>query len=501
MKVINLFVFLFLMSNGLMHSQSSFFNISETEPFKDVKYSTSILDVHNFEGGEVLVIRKAKKLFLINDFSKDHVLLNNIEIEREKKETYLGSYSTDDGITFFSSLRVSKTEIEMYAHTYNYESQKADKKLLYSVSKGNKKNKFSLFKREKHQENFRVSPNGQYVAFTVDHINNKVNNQGVRVYDTQLNELYSKSYELNEKNIFAFDDFVVTNDAEVICAGITYITDKKRKKDTKSDYDYTLFKINKDQLTKKIIELGDNYVNEIRFSQSENSIRMLGFYSERNSRGMKGGVSYLLNGSDINSVSFKETPFPAEVYQDIYNEKKADRKKDKQKELKRYYLDYSLTDDEGNGYLIAEQFYITTRSVSTGNGAMYTENIYHYANILVLKFNIDGELVWGRTILKHDLFPSYHPFIAGNRLHILLNTGKNVSEKSDGRKKLKKGLFEKLSLFDVSFDPETGEQKMESLREGSKGYYQPNHGSYGYDSFVMTNFSKKNKRFFILTKK
>lgn len=501
MKVINFFIFLFLISNSLMYSQSTFFNVSETEPFKDVKYSTTILDVHNFEEGEVLVIRESKKLFLVNDFSKDHVLLNNIEIKKEKKESYLGSYATDEGITFFSSLKTSKTEIELYAHTYNYESQKASKKLLYSVTERGKKSKFKLFKRQKHQVSFRVSPNGDYVAFTVDNINNKANSQGVRVYDTQLNELYSRSYELNEKKVFAFDDFVITNDAAVICAGFTHITDKKRKKDSKSNYDYTLYKITKDQLTSKQIELGDNYVNEVRFSQTENSIRMLGFYSERSSNGMKGGVSYLLNGSDINTVSFKETPFPAEVYQDIYREKKAVRKKDKQKELKRYYLDYSLTDDEGNGYLVAEQFYTTTRSVSTGNGGFYTETIYHYANILILKFNVEGTLVWGRTILKHDLFPSYQPFVAGNRLHILLNSGKNVGEKSDGRKKLKKGLFEKLSLFDISFDPATGDQKMESLREGRKGAYQPNLGSYGFDSFVMTNFSKNKKQFFILTKK
>ena len=497
------FAYLLLFFTQLSISQSSFFNVTETPPFEDVKINGIVLDVYNFDNDEIVVLRQAKKRFLVNDFSSDHTMKSNIEILHEKKEAYLGSIITDDLLRIFTSLKVSKKVVEINCYTHNLTTQETNKKVLYTSVKGKNNGKYSLFtgSSRKHSENFRVSPNNKYIAFAVDNINTRTEKYGIRVFDANLNEVFSKEYSGNEENYYFFDDFVVTNNGEVISAGKLYKEGSKDKKNGKANYEYIIHKITPESATSNKIDLGDNFIKEVRFAQTETNLRMLGFYSERNSFRMKGGISYTFNGSDINNISVKQSPFPAEIYNDIYKKQKAERLKKKEKEFRNYYLDYSIVDEEGNGYLTAEQFYITT-TTNNINGIVTTNQVYHYDNILALKFDIEGNLVWGRTILKKEIFPSYQPFVIDNALHILLNTGKNISEKSNGRKKMKKGFFEKLALFDVSFNPTTGEKKMEIIQD-KKGrrFYNPSQGSFGYESFIMTNFSKKKRQFLILTKK
>jgi len=488
-------------------AQSTYFNVEETTPFKDIKKGSDLVDVHQFDSGETILIRAIKKEYVLSAFDASHRLVANIELDKAKKETIIGSVATEGLVRIFTSDKVDKENIDVYCRTYFLSSKRIEKVKLYSQETGRRRKTsiFTLFEPapKKYQENFRVSPNGEYIAFSIDNINSKTTSSLIRVYDKNLTEIYEKEYVKETENLFQFDDFIITDDIEILTAGKLYKEGISDKKKGKANYEYVIHKVSEDDHSFATINLGDNFIKEVRFAQTDDAIRLLGFYSEKSSFRMKGGISYAFNGTDISNVTPKVTPFPASIYDDIYNENKAERKKKKEKEFRSYYLDYSIIDEEGNAYLTAEQFYITQHTFNNGpNGAMSTVTTFHYDNILVIKFDKEGNLVWGRSIFKKANSPSYNAFAVDKKLHILLNTGKNIQEKSNGRKKVKKSFLEKSALFDIVFDQDGNDTyQMVKENDGRKDFYSPNRGNYSFNQFIMANLSKNKRQFLILTKK
>ena len=503
------FLSLFLCATINSTAQSTFFDVIKTPPFKDIKKGGELVGVHTFEEGGVVLIRAVKKQHFVSAFNSKYEMIANVPLEKERKELFIGSVADDKVIRVFSVNIVDKKTRELYCQTYNLSSKSIEKTKLYTTNAtGKGGGKFglllTLFGDRKHEENFRLSPNGEYMAFIADNINKKTNSYSVRVFDWDLNEVYATSYYKDIENYFQFDDFVVTNIGEVICAGKFYKRGDKEKRKGKANYQYIIHKIDGNGSTSKEINLGENFVNELTFAQTENTLRLVGFYSEKKLNKMKGGLSYSFSGTDIEKIEIKKSPFPESVYKDIFREKKAKRLKEKEKEFSNFYLDYSFVDDEGNAYLLAEQFYVTYQTTGAGiNGGFGTTTpVYHFNSILVLKFDVEGNLAWGRTLLKTDTRPSYNAFVMDNQLHLLLNTGKNVREKSDGRQKVKRGTFSSTALFDISFDKDTGDQSFNIIQENKgKSYYNPYTGNWGYNAFVMANLSKNKKTIFNLKEK
>ncbi len=504
MKKIVLLLLLTYASLGL--SQSSYFNIKETNPFKDTKKGSILLNVHQMENGENIVVRSLKKYFVVSSFTQGYDLKSNVEVKREKNEGYIGSVTTNGLVRFFTVDRVDKKTKIVYCQTFDPTTEKVIKKKLFEVVNEEKRRSFFFgfnnpgSRGQSHE--FRVSPDGNYFVVTNNVFSKRKSTSEIYVYNTDLNEVFKKEYFNSEDHFYAVDDFVITDNREVILAGKSYKKGTQDKKDGKANYTYEIHKIGANNTDKKVVDLGDKFVQQLRFAQYGEELRMLGFYSENSSNQMKGGISYTFTEDNIANISPKTTPFPADVYNDIYGEAKAKRRKEKEKEFNSYYLDYSLLDEEGNAFLTAEEFYITTIQVSNGNGGFTQQTVYHYDNILIVKFDRDGNLVWGRNILKAARSHSYNAFEIDGKLHILLNTGKNITKKSNDRKKIKKSWLEKSALYDIVYD-EDGKETYELIKEndGKKDFYSPTRGSFDYDKFIMANLSKNKRRFMVLTRK
>ncbi len=486
-------------------AQSTYFNTETTDTFKDIKSNTDLLDIHRLDKNSTLLVRSIKKDYVVSMFNELHKIVANIELETEKKENYIGSVVTGKMLRIFTRNKISKKVSGVYCRTFDPETKEISKKLLFEANRS--QSRLGLFfglpaiYGKGQIQKFKVSPNGEYFAFVDSSYSLNESISSVRLFNNNLEEVFNKEYFRKEGTVYAPDDFLVTKNAEIIIAGKVYKKGGWDKINGKANYTYEIHKISESSNTKKVIDLGDNFVNELRFASNEEKIRMLGFYSEKRSSNMKGGISFSFKNSDIENVKSKMTPFPLTVYNDIYGEAKAERKKKKEKEFKSYYLDYSLVDKEGNAYLTAEQFYITTTTMPTANGGFTTVSNYHYDNILAIKFDAEGNMVWSRNILKSAGSFSYNAFDLDGKLHVFLNTGKNIKEKSNNRKKIRKGFFEKSVLYDIVFD-ENGNETYELIRENEsrEDRFIPAKGSYDFNQFIMTNTSKYKKQFLILSK-
>ena len=502
MKLKVLFIFPFLLIAFTSFSQSSYFNVAETEPFKDTRRGSSLEAVFTFEDESLVAVRSAKKKLMISSFDSNYKLQSDIELDLEKREDYIGTSFSDIDVRVFTVQRIDKNTRDLYCHTYMIDTKKVTKTKMYTATSSTKRRRVGFTGPKKHTENFRGSPDGKYLAFAVDNINAKTNSYSIRVYDEDMNLIYDTSYYKDIERYFRFDDFVITNDAEVITVGKLYKSGKRDRKYGKANYDYVIHKVTENETTSRSLKLEDNFIDELRFAQTEDVIRLLGFYSERSSDRMKGALTYNFEGTDITKVTLKQAPFPESIYKDLFPEARAERLKEKEKEFSNFYLDYTFVDDFGNSYLLAEQFYITEVTVQNGmNGGMTSTTQYHYDDILVMKFDNEGNILWGRALLKKDNQPSYNALVMDDELHVFLNTGKNIKEKADGRKKTKRGLFTATALFDVVFDA-NGEKTFELIQENQgKTVYRPYLGTFDYDKFILANMSKNKKQFLVLSRK
>lgn len=226
---------------------------------------------------------------------------------------------------------------------------------------------------------------------------------------------------------------------------------------------------------------------------------MIGFYSDKRAGKIKGTLIFNVD-TDAMVIS-KQSAFklPEEVYKDLYTETRAKKKKDKDSELSSYYVDYVIEDEKGNTYLLAEEFFITTVYVANGMGGGYVQTVFHYNNVLVTKINADGSLEWGRSIFKRSLAPSYNAFLKDDKLHVILNSGKNLSEKQDGRVKVSKGWLESTALYDIVFT-ESGDVSYDKI-QNNKGntFYTPYYGVYNDERFItISKVGGGKKQFLIL---
>lgn len=131
------------------------------------------------------------------------------------------------------------------------------------------------------------------------------------------------------------------------------------------------------------------------------------------------------------------------------------------------------------------------------NGGYWTTT-YHYDDILILKFNAQGELDWGRSIFKRATSPSYNAFLKNDELHVVLNSGKNLTEKKDGRTKASKGWFESSALYDFVYSS-NGDVSYDKIQNNKgKTFYLPYYGTFSNNKFIMMSSARKKKQFMIL---
>jgi hypothetical protein len=295
---------------------------------------------------------------------------------------------------------------------------------------------------------------------------------------------------------------VVDDNGHVYNIGKEYFDGKRERKDDKANYSFVLHKVTQDDILSQKIPLESNeYIQSLAMTFNANHLRLIGYYSEKNAFGIKGVSQFKVNENDLSILDKKKAALPLEVYKDIYGDVNAGFNKGR--ELTNFDLDHILVDEESNTYLVAEEFYITQVYIPGGVNGMGTYTYtFHYDDILITKFSATGELLWGRSIFKRANEPSYNVFLKDNQLHVLLNSGKNLIEKNDGRLKVSKGWFESSALYDFVYDGE-GNLIYEKIQDNTKDKvkYIPYRGNYAHDKFVMFSQSNSYKQLMILEPK
>jgi len=113
--------------------QSNYFTTKETTQFKDTKKGSVLLDVHQMENGENIVVRSIKKNYVVSSFTESYDLKSNVDVEREKNEGYIGSINANGLVRFFTVNRQKKMKV-VYCYTFDPATEQVSKKALFEVA-------------------------------------------------------------------------------------------------------------------------------------------------------------------------------------------------------------------------------------------------------------------------------------------------------------------------------------------------------------------------------
>jgi hypothetical protein len=493
----NLFLFIFVFIFSFIQAQKTTLSVRESAEYKDKVKSTDVLAIHTSDERLTGIVRESKKHLMFDVFDQSLTKQHSVLVDSHKKERYIGEAVYGNQIKVVTVFSPKAKERIVYCHTFNLKNGAHTKTKLFEANVAKKRKLFG--NRQDRQTNFAISPSGNYFAMVTDNSFKDVNDYAVRVFDAKtLDLVYQKSYQKHKDKYFSHNDISVNDDAQVFVLGKLYKSGKKEKKKGAANYDFILNKVSKENNEELTVNLPELFIKNLNISILDNKLHLIGFYSEERTGRIKGGCNFVIDSGNFSVKNKKSYELPLDVYEDLFGEKRGSRKKKKGKELSNFYVDYIIEDSQGNTYLLAEEFYITQTYVSNGMGGGYWQTIYHYDDILILKFNATGSLEWGRSIFKRANVPSYNAFLKNDELHVLLNSGKNLLEKEDGRTKVSKGWFESTSLYDIVYN-NSGEVVYSKVQDNKgKTFYLPYFGTYQNGEFIMMSSGRKKRQFMIL---
>jgi len=434
-------------------------------------------------------------------FDKDLSRIKSSIVDIGKREEVIGDLFFENEIKVFTELTKGKSHRTLFCYVFDLKKQTHTVNKLYETVLDGRNTLFSELKN--HQTLLAQSPDGNYLAIATDNLHKDDDSYLVRVFNAKtFKKIFETTFLEHSEHHFELQDLIIDNEGEVYSLGKQFLDGRQERNNDKPNYKFILFHTNSKNVNPLQIELSALHIESLSILPIGNEIHLLGLYSEEKIGKVKGGCNFIVDKENFVIKQQYKKDLPIEIYRDIYPEGKANRKREN--ELGDFYINYLRTDKYDNVYLLAERTYTTINSMP-GSGMVAGSN-YGYAvseatiynEILILKFSSDGELEWGRCLYKESSEHSYNAFLKNKNLHIVLNSGKDLKEKRDGRIKISKGIFESKALYDFVFT-ENGKMEINKILEyKNRETYLPNLGSFFGNQLIMPALDKRKKHFGIL---
>ncbi len=256
---------------------------------------------------------------------------------------------------------------------------------------------------------------------------------------------YNKNFELEWKNEYQFrnnvliEQILITKEHDVHVIGITYDLKpnkfKKYKDYNKYEYHILSFFDNGQVIKEHEINLGNKIITSAQMTSNNNqNLLLTGLYMDDEETE---GVFFAKANKNSHQVVLEKFYNLGKSYfqEHIY-----------EKGLSRGHppiFDYVLKDvhvhENGSVSLITEQHYILEQMEHYPPSRVMLFYHHHYNDILLFHFGINGELLWDRSIKKHQYsrndngyFLSLSSFAIDDKIQIVYNdTRKNLNPEND----------------------------------------------------------------------
>ena len=474
-------------------------DLTLSEPFRDAKRSGNLYQTYTTDQNQIVLVRTGKKQLLVDVFDETFRPVFQKSIERNRQEGLFGSILRGSELTLISVYQPSSRERIVTAHRVDLASGDHRAKRLFTKTV----DKTGLFNfRRDRTTDFAVSRNDRYFVVGMDHQHENLATYELSVYDTEtLERVYRKRTRARgKKKNFVANDLMIDNQGVTYFLGKEYESDGKLfDLDREADYDYLLTRADAGGIQQERIDLGaEQYIVTLRLLDAQKHVRAVGLYGKRRGNEINGTVVFTIGKNDLDVVAEKRSDIPKEMYADLFNEARTERRDKKQRGIQRTFINYLNESADGTLHLSAQEYYVTRRTDRNGN-VTYT---YNYGDLLHFSINPIGELNWGRGILFHRaqgnyaLDHLYHSFVRDGKLYVVFNGARRDKERSNGRVK----ASGRLTALTVYVYDERGEVERVRLRDNALGepVFFPQYGAVTLDGRFVTLNNRRGRRQFVL---
>ncbi|MBX2900169.1 MAG: hypothetical protein KF775_10985 [Cyclobacteriaceae bacterium] len=383
---------------------------------------TTLNDIIGSDETGFYAIRTRASLFLDFTFTLEHYgndlrPINSVELELiTNGRQRMGEFTlfTNNQIYIFSSYSDPQTRInDLFV-------QQVDKKTLklsepVSVAKidfhGRKRSNDGAFEFRQSRDKSKL-----LIYSKLPFEKNEPERFELLVLDSEMKAIWQKQITIPYKDqLFDLESMRVSNDGEVHLLGLVYKDKRTEIRKGAANYSFELLSYY-DKGTREArtpLTLPGKFITDMQIGILDNKdIVCAGFYSETGTLTIKGTYFLKLDGTRaVVANSFKEFELDF-VAQNLTEReaRKVGRKaaNDKDIELFQFRLDQLVVDNVGGVFLVGEQFYVkrrvtTTRNATTGAVTTQTDYLYYYNDIIAIRINASGEILWAQKIPKRQL--------------------------------------------------------------------------------------------------
>ena len=535
----NLFVILFGLLSFSLFSQKISVKTQKSNLFEDdFKNSILVLGEKTVEN-EIIIVRSYKASaistlngYYIEKYDANLKLIKEFELKMkyplsEKNNLVLG--------VFYANKKVNIIEIffDLNEKTYICRANIVDdnfnltKKELFRISKEKMKELGSFNLQQKFYEasyknlpdinfgNFNTSPDRQVVypffgnstkpsatdsdisivvnenrtsySIILDYKNPKQEGYLLYLFNAESEKMFFKEelIESKEKN-YVLQNFQVSEDGKSV-----FILAKNYNNKVKElKYSFELSQISATETKIKTIEIDNKFIKSLKLKSHNNSIYCIGFYSEKSYEDNDGIVFFKFNKQNLESEKIKYSPFTNQFIEDKFG-------KETDKDIKDLKIKTVLFEND-NILLNAEEEYEYTNNSPNGNGVV----TYVFNDIVSVKLNTDGELIWSRNINKKqsytysdDSFVSYFSTIKNGISYFFINASEKIKELKNERVEFKDVNPNKANLYLLTIDS-TGNFNYQLLLddESTEVTYIVSKGIFISDSYYFIGRKGKKKQ-------
>ncbi len=295
------------------------------------------------------------------------------------------------------------------------------------------------------------------------HKKGKVNKHMIHAYDTALNKKFEHDFsnEIEEKN-YAFENVTFTPDLlTAYIVGKAYFKKKRFRVDERK-FQYELVQVTQNSNnTQSFVDPG-NYPEALYPIWLKNRLVCTGFYADRKDNRYNGIAYFDVDPNSLQVNSRKYNPFSQQFMEDKFG-------REEEKVIKNLVFKGMEVTQDQEIFFNAEEYFVTNSIEVTGAGQRVRIERFHHNDIVSVKLNADGEMVWARNINKTEVtqgdgaYASYSSYCKEGKTYFFICTAaENPQLINNERLIFKQGLTRNRNVFLISLD-ETGKMDYEKI--------------------------------------
>lgn len=425
-------LFAFSLSSLAQKQDSLPYAITIFEPFKYESRAIPVQNVLNDSTGSYFIYSEGKygtgSSYLIQfspDLNRVQGTLTLIDNNQDFNKSTLGIYS-DEKFLYHMGYSESRRDISYFLNLVHLDEFKLgeEREIIHLEIDGNAKKSFHSLVRK---------PGGGYgLIYTLPTSNYEYFQFNTLSFDDKFNETSRYSFEFPEnsrKAGFYFGKMMA--DDEQLMLSFNPSKFNLNFKPDNYDMEYYLLQIRKDSIdTLTKVDNENKWLRQLNSNLDSNIYNLTGIYANEDKYNIRGFFHFKYDLENKKTLAKQFFPLPDSLYKYHMTSslnlpmKHLPFKQNikKHKEIPYYFLKDVAQYPDGSQLLVAEQRMVLEKDFST---------LFVHGNILLAKFNPDGELEWSQIILKDNtrgrtpIYSGFNLFQVGNKFYIVYTGNSN----------------------------------------------------------------------------